>query len=358
MKAKFNNLKISGIFVILPQNEYFFEDDMKFNSLSEKRNRALASVMGYHSHRFFKPTSYTSKIASWGIKELFSKNLLKKEDIKALIVSNMSPDFIMPGTSKIIAKNCELENEIFTLDMNEACAGFVNGVFMGFSILNSLSINDKVILINGDCFGKELDRSNTTSYPLAGEAISITILEKSSQNNEIFYDCRSDSKDWEALVSPDRGFRKLTNEELELLKGPKYGNNAIFEGTHMDGQAVFNYVLQDVSAYLDDFLAHSNTDKNDVDYYFFHQPNNFMLEKLALKFGISNDKMPKDVVKYYGNSNSATIPVCIAHNAKNQMLDDKSYKCLFSGFGAGLSYAGLLMEVSKLDFCQMVVSEF
>ena len=68
--------------------------------------------------------------------------------------------------------------------------------FHGFNILNSLKSKGKVILVNGDCFGKEPDRSNTTSYPLAGEAISLTVLERTEVANQIFYDGKSDFKYW------------------------------------------------------------------------------------------------------------------------------------------------------------------
>ncbi len=358
MRFQFNNLKISGVFVVLPEKEYLFEDDMHFNALSEKRNRALATMMGYERHRFFKSRSCTSEVVGWGLTTLFEKQFLQKDEIVALIVSNMSPDFIMPGTSKIIAKICGLQNDILTIDINEACVGFVNGLFHGFNILNSLKSKGKVILVNGDCFGKEPDRSNTTSYPLAGEAISLTVLERTEVANQIFYDGKSDFKYWEALVYPDYGFRKLSKHEQELLSGKIYANNPVISSLHMDGQSVFNYVLQDVFRYLVDFLDCTQTEKKDIDYFFFHQPNNFMLEKLAQSFEIISEKMPKDVVKYYGNSNSATIPVCMVHNARNQLLDDKIYKCLFSAFGAGLSYAAILMDIGKMDFCEMIVSEF
>lgn len=358
MRAYLNDLKISGVFVVLPETEYLFEDDMKFNALSEKRNRALAAVMGYERHRIFKPTSCISKVASWGLQQLLDKKILQKDEIAALILACFGPDFLVPGTTNIIAKNCGLPNSILSLDMHGVCTGFVNGVFQGFNILRSLDGNGKIVLINGECFGAIPDRSNTSGYPLWGEAISITILEKSDTKNQIYYDVKTDASDWEALVWPNRGFRKLSQEDLDFFAGPKYGNVSYVDGVLMDGTAVFNYVVQDVPVYLNEFLNYTQTDKKDIDYFFFHQPNNFMLEKLAQHFEIAPEQMPKDVVKYYGNSNGATIPVCIAHNASRQMLDDKTYKCVFSGFGAGLSYAALLMDVGKMDFCEMVVSEF
>jgi len=45
------------------------------------------------------------------------------------------------------------------------------------------------------------------------------------------------------------------------------------------------------------------------DYFMFHQPNKFMLERLADKMEINYDKMPNNIVGKFGNSNGVTIPV-------------------------------------------------
>ncbi len=54
MKTKFYGKKITGILTLLPETEYNFEDDMKYNNLTEKQNRKLQRTMGYDKHRIFK----------------------------------------------------------------------------------------------------------------------------------------------------------------------------------------------------------------------------------------------------------------------------------------------------------------
>ena len=126
----------------------------------------------------------------------------------------------------------------------------------------------------------------------------------------------------------------------------------------MDGQAVFQYVMQNVPKYIAQSLAYAGADKDELDYYFFHQPNKFMVDKLAQKLGVSSQKAPSNVVTFYGNSNSSTIPVCIAHNAKEQMTGGGIYKCMLAGFGAGLNYASIVTNLGKFDFCDTVITDF
>ena len=100
-------------------------------------------------------------------------------------------------------------------------------------------------------------------------------------------------------------------------------------------------------------LAVAETSKEDIDYFMFHQPNRFMLEKLADKMGVAREKLPNNVVENFGNSSSVTIPVNMAFNLGEKLLTD-SYKVCLSGFGVGLSCSAMLMDIGKLDFCRMI----
>lgn len=356
MKTIFYGKRISGILALLPETEYDFEDDMKYNSLSEKQNRRLQKTMGYDRHRFFKPDTYVSKVAIFGLKYMFEKNLLKKDDISAIVVATTTPDFLMPPTSNLITSELGLDNSVFCMDTNQQCAGFTNGLLQAFMLLNNANMK-KVILITGDVLAKNPDRSNTSSYPLAGDTICITVVENCNKNLPIYFHSIVDAKSYDALVFPAMGFRDVTEEERQKFSSEKYGGYDYLPCVHMDGQAVFQYVMQDIPKYINETLEFSKTHKDSLDYYFFHQPNKFMVDKLAQKIGVSEEKVPSNVVTYYGNSNSSTIPVCISHNIKEYILNN-NYKCMLAGFGAGLSYSGIVMELGNFDFCDMLITTF
>ena len=357
MKTIFYNKKISSILTVLPQNEYNFEDEMIYNDLSEAQNRRLARTMGYEKHRIFKEDSYISAIASFGLNHLFDGKILAKDDIAALILTTTTPDFLMPATSNLIAKAVGLNNDVFCIDTNQQCAGFVNGLFLAFMLLDA-NLGKKVVLITGDVITRTIPKSNTTSYPLAGDAVCITIIENETNDKSIHFYSKTDTKQADDLLFPDMGFRKLTDSEKSSLSSLKYGKNLKnFNSVFMDGQAVFEYVMQDVSNYIEETLRFAGVKKDELDYCFFHQPNKFMVDKLSQKLGVSSQKAPSNVVTYYGNSNSSTIPVCICHNAKDQMLAREHY-CLVAGFGAGLAYSGAILNIGKLDYCEILISNF
>lgn len=356
MKTVFRGKRISGILTLLPQTEYTFEEDMKFNNLSEKRNRILQKTMGYDRHRIFKSDSYVSKIAAYGLNYMFEKGLLKKDDVSALVLSSTSPDFLMPATSNLIMQAAGLGKDVFCMDTNQQCAGYTNGLLQAFMLLNNDNMK-KVVLITGDVLCKNPDRSNTSGYPLAGDAVCITVLENTHDNNPVYFHSVIDAAQYDALIFPSLGFRSVTTEEREKFSGDKYGGYDNLNSVHMDGQAVFLYVMQDVPKYVNETLEFAKKNKDEMEYYFFHQPNKFMVDKLAQKLDIPHERAPSNVVTYYGNSNGSTIPVCMCHNAKNELMN-KKMTCMMAGFGAGLNYSAVIMELGEFDFCEMLVTEF
>jgi len=124
----------------------------------------------------------------------------------------------------------------------------------------------------------------------------------------------------------------------------------------MNGTAVFNFVQADVPPMIEDTLAFAELAKEDVEWYLFHQPNRFMLQKLADRTGIPREKVPMNIVENYGNPSGASIPVVIAHNLSTQMIESKSMCCL-SAFGAGLTWCAMTLELGKMDYCEMLISD-
>ena len=106
---------------------------------------------------------------------------------------------------------------------------------------------------------------------------------------------------------------------------------------------------------IEELLSYGNLSREDVDWFLFHQPNKFMLQKLADKMKVPYEKMPMNVVGDFGNSNSNTVPFALVSNLSEEMKKE-SYRCCLAGFGAGLTWASALMNIGNLDFCEMLIS--
>jgi len=243
------------------------------------------------------------------------------------------------------------------MDINQGCGGFLLGLMQSFMLLDIQNIN-KVILLNADILSKKVSKKDRNSYPLIGDAATITIVEKNENTSNIYMNINMDGVRGGVLTIPAGGFKLPCTEktaELQDLDGD--GNLRSLDNLVMDGSEVFTFVQTVVPPMIDEILEFSNINKDEIDYFMFHQPNKFILQKLADKLEVPREKMPMNIVENFGNSSGCTIPLSIAYNLGKNAINNK-YKCCLSGFGSGLTWSSTIMEIGKLDFNEIVVSPY
>ena len=156
-----------------------------------------------------------------------------------------------------------------------------------------------------------------------------------------------------ALIIPAGGMRLPTSSKTAEMLDDGKGNVRSKDNLVMKGDAVYNFVQMEVPPMVQDLLLSAGRKMEDVDYFMFHQPNKFMLEKLADKMKVSYDKMPNNVVEHFGNASGVTIPTAITFNMADSLCNNTYLMCL-AGFGVGLTWSSMLLEVGNLDFCEMI----
>ena len=352
MNLKFKNKKITGILTVLPSKEVSFEDEMENYNFSKEQSAKLKKIMGYGSHRIADENVCCSDLAVAGINYLVDKGHLKKEDIDAIVMVTQTPDYIMPVTSILIQGKLDLKKDIYCVDINQGCAGYLVGLHQAFMFLEQETIN-KVVLINADILSRKVSKKDRNSYPLVGDGASITIVEKDAVNSEIFCNIKIDGTNWDALTIPAGGMRLPISPETGILQEDDKGNIRSKDNLVMKGDAVFNFVQTEVPPMINDLVTFAKVEMDSIDYFMFHQPNRFMLQKLADKMKVSYERMPNNVVEHFGNASGVTIPTDITFNLGQKLCDNEYTVCL-AGFGVGLTWSSMLIRMGKLDFCEMI----
>jgi 3-oxoacyl-[acyl-carrier-protein] synthase-3 len=156
-----------------------------------------------------------------------------------------------------------------------------------------------------------------------------------------------------ALQIPAGGARLPSSPETAILEEDMNGNLRSKNDLVMKGDEVFNFVQTEVPPLIEELYNYSKIGKDDVDFYMFHQPNKFMLNKLADRLGVDREKMPSNIVENFGNSSGVTIPLAITFNLGDNLCSQKYRLCL-SGFGVGLTWAAMMIDMKELSFCKII----
>lgn len=352
MDFVFKNKRISGILTILPKKAVKFEDEMGNYSFSSAKCMKLKLAMGYKEHRIAEPGQCSSDFCKYGLQYLFDSDLLKKEDIDALLFVSQSADYYMPPTSNILHGHFELKHDCLCMDINQGCAGFELGLIQAFMLLEQPAIK-KVVLMNADVLSPKVSDQDRNSKPLIGDAAAITIVEKSNDDSVIYANIKMDGTGAFALNIPAGGFRMPSTSETAVMVQDSAGNFRSKDNLVMQGDEVFNFVQREVPPMIEHLYEQSSVDRNEVDWYMFHQPNKFMLHKLADKLGIPHEKMPANIVENFGNASGVTVPTCISYNLGDQLVEGKKKLCM-AGFGVGLTWSSIMMEMGNLSFNKII----
>ncbi|MGX5776744.1 3-oxoacyl-ACP synthase III family protein [Methylorubrum zatmanii] len=352
MRLSFRGKVIAGLLTVVPANERKFVDEMANFNFSRARSLKLKEVMGYDRHRIVAGPVCASDLAVAGLEHLFARGQLERDEIDALIVVTQSPDYLMPATSHVVQGRLGLHTDMICLDINQGCAGFIIGLMQGFMLLDQPAIQ-KVVLVNVDVMSRKVSPRDRNSFPLIGDAASITLLERRADAGTIEADVKMDGARHAALIIPAGGFRRPSDAETAEMVEDEEGNVRALDHLKMDGSAVFNFVMSEVPELIGDLLARTGTGVEEVDAFLCHQPNRFMLQKLADKLAVPHAKMPSNIVENFGNSSGVTIPLAATFNLGEALLTGRRTVCL-AGFGVGLTWGAMLMELGPLRFCEMI----
>jgi len=210
------------------------------------------------------------------------------------------------------------------------------------------------LLITTDAGAYHANIKDRNTYPLCGDAAAVTVISKSNEpDDKMYFFFSNDGARRETLIIPAGGLRMPYSAETAKMRQDETGNFRSLNQMHMDGTAVFHFVMQEAPLLVDEICKYAGIDRSEIHYYLMHQPNKFMLEKLADLMEVSRDILFNNVVEYFGNTSCVTIPVAAAHNLKQELLNNR-YKVCFAGFGAGLSLAAAISDFGNLDFCEMI----
>ena len=352
MKATFKNRKISAVLSVVPKEEYRFDEEYEAYQLAPEKARKFKEMMGLDRHRVAAPDVCTSDLCLYGLRRLLEQGVLKREEIGALIFASQTPDYFLPPTSNVLQGRLGLGKDVLCLDLNLGCAGFVLGLMQAFLLLEFSEIQ-KVVLLNGDTGSRHTSKLNRVSYPLVGDAGSVTVVERSTDGDPIYMNVKNDGARHQALMIPAGAYRTPSSSATRELREVEKGVQRSLEHMHMDGAAVFNFTMEDIPPQIDEILAFSGESRESIDYFLFHQPNHFILKQLAAKMKIPAGKLPSNIVGIYGNCSSSSIPLNLAHNC-GERLGRETCRVCFSGFGVGLTWSSMIMDVGPLAACRII----
>jgi len=284
----------------------------------------LASKTGIVSRRIAAANQTAADLATDACRELLGRH--EPSGIDALVYVTQSPEYHLPSTSCILQERLGLRNKTACFDINLGCSGYVYGLAVASGLVDA-GIVSRLLLVTSDTYSKFLDPTNLQTRMLFGDGASATLIESTGGGIGPF-----------ALYSDGTGAPLLRCPQSPLSAPSDQPRGTTPDNAphlFMDGAGIFTFTLREIPSSVEAFLDAHNRSFADYDHVVFHQANEFVIDQLASRLRIPDEK----VVRHYrdiGNTVSTSIPAAM-HLRKDRASEPGRW--LLIGFGVGLSWA-------------------
>ena len=351
MKHIFQNKRISAIVCVLPDKIVRYEDELEDYSFPIRQSQMLGKMMDYNTRRQCEPTDCLSEYAIQGIQRLLDNNIIRIDEIDAIVVASSSQDYIMPSVSYLLQGHFGLAENVYCCDIVQQCGGYQFGLMQSFMLMDTFGFR-RVLLVTGEMTTKKVGLHDRNARPIIGDAVSVSVIEY-GDNGTIHTEYHNYGQMAESIKIPAGGLKCLSTAETAIETKDEQGNYRALDHFYMDGEAVFNFVMTKVPPMLTSLLTESGDTVDTIDYYMFHQPNKYMVDRLADELEIPSEKYFGNIVGIYGNASTATIPLNICHNISAEVTNRSLRLCL-CGFGGGLTCNAIIISNPPMDYCEIV----
>ena len=346
---EFKNVGISGLAAAVPGN---IIDNYKFTTYFDAESvKDVVDKIGIKERRFADKDTCASDMCFAAAEKLLTDMNIDRTEIDLLVFVSQTPDYKMPATSIILQHRLNLSKSAIAFDINMGCSGFIYGLSTVYSYMQQHGFR-KALLLDGETRSKVYSPKDRNTAFLFGDAGVAALIEKDEKYEESIFSLNSDGSRADLIMIHAGGYRNPSS--IETLKEKvidEHGNMRSDEQAYMNGPDVFNFLIREVPKDVKNTLEYAETDKESIDYFVFHQANDYINSYLAKKLKLDKDKIPMSIEKF-GNTSSVSIPLTIATELQDK-LDEKK-KVLFCGFGVGLSWATAILNFKDCHISELV----
>jgi 3-oxoacyl-[acyl-carrier-protein] synthase III len=340
-ESSISGVVIRGIASAVPRETQGLEElaSLQISSAPEK----IVEVTGVRTRHIARPGQTTSDLCFAAAESLLKNLAWDRASVDALIFVSQTFDYVAPPTSCCLQARLGLPKSCAAFDIALGCSGYVYGLWVASSLV--LAGCRRVLLLAGETTSRIISPLDKTAVPLFGDAGTATALER-EEGHVIHFAMDTDGSGFGDLIIPAGGHRMPRTSQTSIRTPREGGNIRSDEDLYMKGPEVLAFALREVPPLLARILARAGWTKEQVDYFVMHQANKWMLDQLARRLRIPAANFPL-ALEDFGNTVSASVPLAITHCLRSA-LAQKSGRVVMAGFGVGLSWGAVAVEMGPL----------
>jgi len=272
----------------------------------------------------------TSDLAAPAVKALLEKTGTSPDEVDMLICATVTPDMQFPATANIISHKCGIKNA-FSFDINAACSSFIYALTSASKYIESGS-HKKIIVVGADKMSSIVDYNDRTTCVIFGDAGTAVLLEPTAEEIGVMDSIHK---------SDGFGMIHLHQKAGGSVKPASHSTvDAREHFIYQEGQSVFKFAVMNMADVSVEIMKKNNLEAKDIAYLVPHQANLRIIDATARRMGVKKDQVMINIERY-GNTTSATIPLCL-WEWENKLK--KGDNVILSAFGGGFTWGAVWLK--------------
>lgn len=337
MYLNFRDIAVAGVGAAVPAKIETVEELAARSGETDRfRLKRAAAFCGLQKRHVCPDDIYAGDLAATAGKSLLGNLGWDPATVDALFFVSLTPDFLSPPTGALVAAYLGLKSHCLITDINDGCPGMTHAAMLACGLMGPRC--RRTLILCGTVMSKARQWINNPGTEiLTGDGFGAMALEYAPDAPEIsFLACSVPDTNF-ALPHYESGFRPVPGKPKSFP---------------MKGDKVTGFCNEYVVKCAAEHLTQSGLATNDIDMFFFHQPNRSILDSINRALGIPPEKAPR-ILKDYANCHGASLAINMCANGKS----GQNGKAMLCAFGTGFMVCSMLVELDATRIFDIVETD-
>lgn len=322
---------IAGTGRCVPEKQLTNEDLTKMVDTSDEW---ITSRTGIKVRHLAADNQTTAFLATEASRKALQHAGVPAEDVELIIVATVTPEMVFPATACFVQEQLGAK-KAWAFDISAACSGFVYALSIAQQFVTGGKY-DNVLVIGAETISKITDYKDRKSCILFGDGAGAAVVKRGDSNGSrgIFYStCGADGSGWPSIHCPAYASRFPVTRPLE-------NPNSIY--VQINGREVYQLAVRKIVETVENCLTNCKLEINDINLFIPHQMNARIIESVAKRLQLPDEKVFINIDKY-GNTSAASIPIALDECLRGGRVK-KGDIVLLVAFGGGLTWGANVIE--------------
>jgi 3-oxoacyl-[acyl-carrier-protein] synthase-3 len=289
----------------------------------------IAQRTGIRQRHIAADDEATSHLATASAQAALDDAGVPADSIDLIVLATATPDETFPATAARVQANLGCGGGV-AFDVQAVCSGFVYALAVADNFIK-VGQSKRALVIGAEVFSRILDWEDRTTCVLFGDGAGAVILDAQKGTG----------------TTADRGVLSTHlysdgryHDMLYVDGGPS--TTGLAGHLRMQGKEVFRHAVVKLADAVDTAVRANGLTGADVDWLVPHQANRRIIDAMAQRLGLSEEKVVITIDRH-ANTSAASIPLALAEASRDGRLKP-GHLVLMEAMGGGFTWGSALMR--------------